>query len=267
MNPAELAHFGLTQVPFSKQVDDGDLWLPPSKVTLIDQMAQALHHRQSILLDGEPGVGKTCVLRALRARLPEANYRLTYCHNASLGRRDFYRQVCMTLDLPLKATVASLFAEITRHVEDIASQRKHAILLIDEAHLLHQEVLDHLHILCNYDWDSKALLSLLLVGLPELRDRLHRKHQRSLNSRISQRFRVEEPDPEDTAHYLQHRLRLAGIDHDLFTEDAVAILHEAHRNLRDIGRFAVAAMQVAYAKKRRLVDRDAVLQAIRPDEV
>jgi adenylylsulfate kinase-like enzyme len=51
-----------------------------------------------VLLTGKPGVGKTCVLRALRSRLPEQGFRLTYCHNATLGRRDFYRQLCLALD-------------------------------------------------------------------------------------------------------------------------------------------------------------------------
>src|SRR5206468_1854605 len=82
------------EAPFSKEIPDTDLWLPPSKQALCAELVEALGERQSVLLVGEPGVGKTCVLRALRHQLPQAGFRLTYCANATLGRRDFYRMLC-----------------------------------------------------------------------------------------------------------------------------------------------------------------------------
>jgi len=257
----DLTHFALTSAPFTKEIADDDLWLPPSKVAIVDQLVEALTDRQSVLLTGEPGVGKTCILRALRRRLPESGFRLTYCHNATLGRRDFYRQICLALGVHPKATAAAVFYEVTKHVEQLAGEQRHPVFLLDEAHLLHQDVLDHLHILCNYEWDSKALLSLLLVGLPELRERLSRRHQRSLYSRIQHRLQIDSSAPEDTAEYLRHRLRLVGAgDREIFTGDAVAILHEAAGGLRDLDRLAEAAMRDASRRRKKLVERDAVMR-------
>src|SRR3954469_21606884 len=175
-----LAHFGFQSAPFSKEIDATELWLPSSRQQIIDELVDACTERRHVLLTGEPGVGKTCVLRALKTRLPEAGFRLTYCHNATLGRRDFYRQLCLALGLTPSATAAAVFYAVTTHVEELGHERLHPVFLLDESHLLHQEVLDHLHILLNYQWDSKALLSLVLVGLPELEDRLARGTQRSL---------------------------------------------------------------------------------------
>ena len=166
MSPAYLAAFGLDSVPFSKEVADADLWLPSSKESLVEKLHDAIAERSSVILVGEPGVGKTCVLRALRHRLPQAGFRLTYCHNATLGRHDFYRQLSLALWLSVKATAASLFFAVSKHVEDLGLQRIHPVFLLDQAHLLHQDTLDHLHILLNYNWDSKALLSVVLVGCP-----------------------------------------------------------------------------------------------------
>jgi len=84
MMPAFVSSFGLSATPFSKEVADADLWLPPSKQQRVEQLEEALRERSSILLVGDPGFGKTCVLRALRSRLPQAGFRLTYCHNATL---------------------------------------------------------------------------------------------------------------------------------------------------------------------------------------
>jgi general secretion pathway protein A len=260
MTPNDLTHFGLAAAPFTKEISDDDLWLPQSKVVIVDQLVEALSARQSVLLTGEPGVGKTCVLRALRRRLPESAFRLSYCHNATLGRRDFYRQLCVALGVNPKATAASVFYEVTQHVEQLANEKRHPIFLLDEAHLLHQDVLDHLHILCNYEWDSRSLLSLLLVGLPELRERLARRHQRSLFSRIHLRIQLDSTNPEDTADYLRHRLRIAGCDRDVFPEDAIGLLHEAAQGLRDLDRLAHCAMKDAAKRKKKLVERDAVLR-------
>jgi type II secretory pathway predicted ATPase ExeA len=182
------AHFGLNAVPFSKEVTDADLWVPSSRLRVVEHVVEACHDRGHISLTGEPGVGKTCVLRAVRHRLPTDGFRLTYCHNATLGRRDFYRHVCLALGLSPKATAAAVFYAIHEHVQNLGAERVHPIFLLDEAHLLHQDVLEHLHILANHEWDARALLSLVLVGLPETRDRLSLHKNRSLWSRIRARL-------------------------------------------------------------------------------
>lgn len=263
MTPAYLGYFGFKDVPFSKEIADADLWLPSSKAVLVDELCEALGDRASVVLVGEPGVGKTCVLRTLRQRLPTSGFRLTYCHNATLGRRDFYRQLCLALGLTPSATAAAVFYAVTTHVEELGQERLHPVFLLDEAHLLHQEVLDHLHILLNYQWDSKSLLSLILVGLPELESRLARRHHRSLFSRIHTRLRIDPLTPDDTAEYLRMRLNRVGCDRELFASDATAMLHEASSGaLRDVDRLATAALREAAKKKRKLVERDLLARVV-----
>ena len=263
MMPAYVSHFGLKQAPFTKEVADADLWLPASKTALVEELVEAVSERSSVVLVGEPGVGKTCVLRALRHRLPQAGFRLTYCHNATLGRRDFYRQLCLALGLTPNATAASVFFSVSAHVEELGRERVHPVFLLDEAHLLHQDTLDHLHILLNYSWDSKALLSLILVGLPELDDRLAARRNRSLFSRLGRRLHISQLTPEDTTEYLRLRLERAGCEREVFPSDSIAMLHEAATGaLRDIDRLATAALREAARKKKKLVERDVVARVL-----
>ena len=266
MTAAYLTAFGLREAPFSKEVADDALWLPPSKQAIVDALVDALADREQVLLVGEPGVGKTCVLRALRHRIPQAGFRLTYCHNATLGRRDFYRQLCLALGLSPSATAAAVFYAVSTHVEDLAKDSVHPVFLLDEAHLLHQDTLNHLHILLNYQWDSRALLSLVLVGLPELADRLAMRRNRSLYSRIHHRLEIGPLTPEDSGEYLKMRLAHAGCDRELFPSDSIALLHEATLGaMRDVDRLAAAALREAARRKRRLVERDVVSRIIDAD--
>lgn len=252
-------HFSLNAAPFTKEIADTDLWLPPSRQSPIDDLVECLDSRRSALVTGESGVGKTCILRAVRQQLPKERFRLTYCHNATLGRRDFYRQVCIALGLAPKATAAAVFHAVSTQVHELATARVHPVFLIDEAHLLHPDVLGHLHILLNYEWDSRALLSLVLIGLPELDDRLASSVHKSLLSRLHTRLRIAPASAVDSADYLRHRLALAGCNKELFTADAVALLHEnsggAHR---DLDRLASLALREAVSRKKKLVEHDLV---------
>jgi type II secretory pathway predicted ATPase ExeA len=208
------------------------------------------------MLVGDPGVGKTCLLRALRQVLPQEGFRLTYCHNATLGRRDFYRQLCTALGLAPSATAAALFHAVSTHVTELGRDaRQHPVFLLDEAHLLHQDTLAHLHILLNYEWDRRPLLSLILVGLPELADRMNLRINRSLYSRIHHRLRIDPLSAADSAAYLSARLQRVGARSTLFSDDAIATLHEhASGAHRDLDRLATEAMRLAARKGKSQVD-------------
>jgi type II secretory pathway predicted ATPase ExeA len=258
-----LTHFGLREPPFTKEIPDSELWLPSSKQSVVDELLEAVEAHASVVLVGDPGVGKTCVLRAFRKRLPETGFRLTYCHNVTLGRRDFYRQLCVALGLSPSATAAAVFHAVSTHVHELGNERVHPVFLLDEAHLLNQDTLDHLHILLNYEWDSRALLSLVLVGLPDLLDRLGMRRNRSLFSRLHRRLRIDPLTPADTAEYLAMRLHRVGCDRDIFASDAIAMIHEAGLGgMRDADRLATAALREAARRKRKLVERDAVTRII-----
>ncbi len=253
-----LRFFGFAEAPFSKDIDAGALWLPSSRKGVLAQMLDSMRDRGHVMLTGEPGIGKTCLLRALRKELPDKDFRLSYCHNATLGRRDFYRQLSMALGLNPHATAAAVFFQITTHVEELACEKRHPVFLLDEAHLLHQDVLDHLHVLTNYQWDQKPLLSLILIGLPELEDRIALRRNRSLYSRIHTRVCLEAVESCDTSEYIEHRCKAVGAKNP-FSSDAVAILHEvALGRLREIDRFATASMKSAARKQCNIIDRDIV---------
>jgi general secretion pathway protein A len=85
--PSWVRNFGLSMPPFAKDIDDSDLWLPSSRKSVIDDLIEAMQDHQHAVLVGDPGIGKTCILRALRCQLPASGFRLTYLHLPNIFRR------------------------------------------------------------------------------------------------------------------------------------------------------------------------------------
>jgi general secretion pathway protein A len=118
-----------------------------------------------------------------------------------------------------------------------------------------------------YDWDSRALLSLVLVGLPDLKDRLELRKNRSLYSRIERRLSIGPMVVDDTQEYVRLRLLRAGADREVFTADAITMLHgAAGSSLREIDRMATAALREAARRKKKLVERDVMARVIGDSE-
>jgi type II secretory pathway predicted ATPase ExeA len=192
--------FGLAHVPFSKEVAAEDLFELESQSDAIARLKAAVESKASAVLVGDPGVGKTCVLRGLERALNPARSRVTYLHHANVSPRDFYRQLSMVLGLEPKAHPSALFRQIQAHIEDLADEQKiHPVLLLDESQLLPIGMLEQLHILLNYRMDSRAFLSVILVGLPELRERLGRNLLGSLSTRLPVRIHLEPLRPRSSA--------------------------------------------------------------------
>ena len=228
------------------------------------RLKAAVEGRSSAVLTGDPGTGKTFVLRALEEKLPQSRYRISYIHNSHVNYRDFYRQLSVVLGLEPKATSEALFRMINRHLEEMALSKVHPVILFDEAQLLPIRVLEQLPVLLNFQKDSKLFLSLVLIGLPELRDRLRRNVLSSLAARLPIRVQLDPLNAQDVTAYLQHRLRAAGSTKEVFGEDAVLLIAEATGGaLRKIDVLAAHALEEASEGKSSIVDAAVVEKAVK----
>lgn len=263
MNDTSLAFFHLKRAPFAKDLPVDAFWLDPARLAAIERLLDAVTSRRHCLVRGESGVGKNCVVRGLINRLPEAVFRLVYISNVTVGRRDFYRQLSLALGLEPRGTAAAVFEAVQREIRNgWREQRVHPVVVIDEAHLLNDATLSHLHILANFDLDSNPLLSLVLVGLPELHDRLKLGVNRSLLTRIGTMVDIAPTSPDHTASYVRSRLESAGARSDIFASDGMTLLHELTAGVpRVIDSIAEGALELAAVTGERLVTRGTVRRA------
>jgi type II secretory pathway predicted ATPase ExeA len=258
------SRYGVNSDPFSKEVDPDDFFVTDDLTLGATRLKASLEGKAGAVITAESGTGKTALWRAVENQLPAGQYRIHYLANSTVNHRDFYRQLSMTLGLEARATAAALFAQVNHHIAQAATEhRMRTILVLDEAHLFPHSVLSHLHILLNFQRDSRPWLTLVLIGLPDLRAILARDGLRCLSTRLPTRIAIKALDPTGVREYVTHRLAKAGARSQIFAEDAILLLAEATGGvMRKIDSVAWQSLVEGMSTKGTVVDHSAVAKAI-----
>ena len=134
--------------------------------------------------------------------------------------------------------------------------------MVDEAHLLDADQLEELRLLTGSEMDSRSF-ACLLVGQPTLRRRIKLGAFAALDQRIGLRYAMPGMDPAETAAYIGHHLKLAGRADTLFSDDAVALIHQVSRGLpRAVNNLAVQSLVAAFADNKAIVDESSARAAV-----
>lgn len=255
--------FAMTCLPFQRALAGDQLFRPPLLEELHSRLRYLVETRAIGLLTGEPGSGKSTALRRLRDELHPEQVRTLYLHDSLVNPADFCRQIAQALGLQPLWSRAMTFQLIQQEIQRLVQERHLTVLLlIDEAHNLRPDVLNLLPLLTNFDWDSQPRLALILAGQAGLRQTLRLAHLEALAQRITIRFALRGFDRETTRLYLEHRLKIAGVDRPLFTQPALEALFTASQGgMRRIDAIAHHALAVAATARARLVEPEHVLAA------
>ena len=255
--------FGLARAPFERDVLPDHLFRAPALDELHARLCYLAETRGIGLLYSEPGCGKTTALRRFKDALHPDQVRLLYLHDTSVNAGDLYRGLAAELGIEPRWGRAMTFRAIQQEIVRLATERRLTVMLvIDEAHYLRPDVLAELPLLTNFDWDSGARLSLLLCGQVGLRQRLRMAALEALAQRITVRYAMRGVDRDTTRLYLEHRLRVAGLDRPVFSEPAIEALFNASQGVfRKIDGIAHNALAAAAAARARIVDADHVVLA------
>jgi general secretion pathway protein A len=193
-------------------------------------------HKGFVVMTGEVGTGKTLLIRCLLHILKLSNVHHAYVFNSKLGPMEFLQYV--VADFGLAATgknKSELLLTLNRFVISRFQKGLTTLLVVDEAHHLSVEVLEEIRLLTNLETANEKLLQILLVGQPELDDKLDSVELRQLKQRSAVRSQLMPLDPEETVGYIRRRMQVAGSP----TPDAVFPIEtvlEIHGHSRGIPR-------------------------------
>lgn len=221
-------HFGLLERPFSLVPDPDFLYMSSVHRHAAMMMDYGIVSGTPItLITGELGSGKTMLLRHLMTRL-RRDVTMVLISNASGGPEEVLRWVLAAIDSPA-APSASHIENISKFqnflIREYAAKRR-VLLVVDEAQHLERQTLETLRLMTNINADKHELIQLMLIGQPELRQRVFGHDMVQFAQRIGAGCHLGAMTAPDTAAYVRHRLAVAGALDDIFTDRALALVHE-----------------------------------------
>jgi general secretion pathway protein A len=260
------AHFGLRETPFSVTPDPRFFYVHPvvreAYATLVLGVTAL---KGFMILTGEPGTGKTTLVRRLVRNL-ESQARFIVITNPTVTFDELLTFVCQ--ELGVDTSPAGRLAKFNALHQALTEERRRnrtVVLVIDEAQHLGDEFLEQLRLLSNLESSTSKLLQVILVGQPELDPKLDRPELRQFKNRIALRARLDRLEAGDVEPYVESRLVTAGCRRpDLFDVDAIEAVATCSQGLpRLVNVLCDNALLVAYGLASSTVTRAAVLEAAR----
>ena len=249
--------FGLTERPFSLLPDPDFLYLSPQHKLARAYLEYGLTQKLGfVVLTGEIGTGKTTLIKSLlKARV--GKQRLGVLYQTSFGAEDLLELLLKEFEIKgnfhSRATRLSAFNEF---LIKAYGRGEHVVLIVDEAHNLGAAALEELRLLSNIQADKEPLLQVILVGQPNLRDRLRQPSLRQLAQRVGVHFHLQPLDEEETKEYIRYRLARAG-GSGIFTPSALDKIFACTQGVpRRINAWCDLALVAAFAEGRKEIDRE-----------
>ena len=204
-------YYGFREAPFSITPDPRFLFFSEQHREAFNHILFGIRERKGFIqITGEVGAGKTTVCRAILDQLGE-RYRTALILNPRLTSAQLVRAILSELGLTLRrADRAAGLEALNRFLLEQIETDRDVVLFIDEAQDLADDLLEEIRLLSNLETDQRKLLQIILIGQPELREKLDARGLRQLRQRITVRYHLAPLSRADTERYIQHRLQVAG---------------------------------------------------------
>jgi general secretion pathway protein A len=218
--------YGFREAPFNLTPDPRFLFFSDRHREAFNHVLFGLQERKGFIqLTGEVGAGKTTVCRAILKQL-DSRYRTALILNPSLTSAQLLRTILTELNLPSGGDRVTALETLNGFLLEQAAAGNDVVLVIDEAQDLGDELLEQVRLLSNLETEQRKLLQIVLVGQPELRDKLNTQGLRQLRQRITVRYHLSPLSRDETERYIEHRLAVAGGNgRPTFTRGAIRTVH------------------------------------------
>lgn len=259
--------FGLNEKPFAITPD-------PRYLFMSERHGEGLAHLLYgvtdsggfIQLTGEVGTGKTTLVRTLLSQLP-AEVDVALILNPQVTVLEFLQGICRELNIELpddRNSAMALVDTLNHYLLDAHARGRRIILLVDEAQNLSDDVLEQLRLLTNLETAKQKLLQIILIGQPELREILAQNSLRQLAQRVTGRYHLEPLSREESTHYIDHRMKVAGGLGEIFNDAAKREVYRLSGGIpRIMNVICDRALLGAYSQEQRTVDKKLVRGAAR----
>jgi general secretion pathway protein A len=257
-----LTHWHLSARPFENATDARFYYPGESQQAALLKLRYAVENRQAAaVLAGASGLGKTLLAQTLLRQVGEKyapHARIVFPHMPADQLLALIADQLTGERWDGVPAIRDSVARIDAFLRENAQAGRHAVVVVDEAHLLREsETLQTLRLLLNFEADAQAPLTLILVGQSSLLPVIERMPD--FDQRLAARCLLRRFAPEETAGYVQHRLRVAGATTDIFDSAALEAIHQHSQGIpRKINRLCDLALLVGFAEERRTLQAEQI---------
>lgn len=260
MLPVYCSHFGFAREPFNVTADPALLYMSESHEEALAQLIYGINTRRGfIVLTGEVGTGKTTLIQRLLDEMKDCHTRCAHIYHLTGGPKDLLRSVCREFSLlsglDRDQDIEDYLALLNQFLRDSYQRGENVAVIIDEAQNLSTEVLERVRLLSNFETQRDKLLQILLIGQPELGDRLNEPGLRQLKQRVALRHELSPLSASECREYIARRLEIAGGELSLFAPDAIQAVYSYSGGIpRLINILCDNGLLAAYGSRQSSVD-------------
>ena len=218
-------HWRLRLRPF-ENVPDPRFYVPSAKhETAMERMLYGIHARKGIvMLTGEIGSGKTLLSRAVILKLPRSRYEIGLVSNPTIPGNEFLGEILFQLGLDPHGTRGEQLRRLNDQLLANYHRGVDTVVVVDEAQAIeHDRLFEELRLLSNFQLNDRFLITLVLLGQPELRERIARIPQ--LAQRVAIQHHIDYLDRAETKAYILARLAAAGRESPIFSSSAISSVY------------------------------------------
>lgn len=262
-----LEYYGLTEPPFDITPNPRFLFYSAKHREAFNHLLYGIHQRKGFVqMTGEVGAGKTTLCRALLEQLDSEHYSTALILNPVLSPTELMKTIAVEFGLSvLGLDRLDILTTINAFLLQQVERAKDTVLIIDEAQDLTDELLEQVRLLSNLETDNRKLLQIVLLGQPELRQRLNNYRLRQLRQRITVRYHLQPLTSHEVTQYVQHRLHVSGANGSpRFTWPALwRVYHYSKGIPRLVNAICDKALLAGYVKQSDTIDFRLVGAAVR----
>ena len=257
--------YGFSEKPFSVTPDPRFLFMTEAHEEALASLFYGINEKKGfIALTGEVGTGKTTVLNRLIDSLPD-RVKNAFIYHTSTTFDQFLKNILLELGVPVgNEERYMLVHRLNAYLLDRLTRDEIVTLLIDEAQNLPVETLEDLRMLSNLETRREKLLQIVLVGQPELDNKIDSAELRQLRQRIVIRRRIGPLGRAESGEYIEHRLRIAGGSAKVFSEEAVSLICSRAGGIpRSINVICDNALTIGYGAGSKKIGEDVIREVVR----